>query len=82
MSERLVPIPRPLLYVAALAGQAVGSFAGRPQAITRSRYRELISEGFVCRVDRLRDRLGIVARVDLADGIRSTAEWYRQADWL
>ena len=79
---RLVPIPRALLYLASLVGEAGGSLAGRPLPINRSRYRELISEGFVCSVDKLRDRLGIVATVDLAEGIRAAAEWYRQAGWL
>jgi dihydroflavonol-4-reductase len=79
---RLVPIPRTLLYLAALVGDVGGSLAGHPLAINRSRYRELTSEGFVCRVDKLRDRLGIVANVDLAEGIRGVAEWYRNAGWL
>ena len=79
---RIVPVPTALLYVAALAGDAMASLVGRPMTINRSRYRELVSGGFVCSVDRLRERLGIVAKIDLQDGIPAAAEWYRQAGWL
>ena len=46
------------------------------------RYTELASEGFVCRVDRLRERLGVVANIDLREGLAHTAEWYRRERWL
>jgi nucleoside-diphosphate-sugar epimerase len=68
--------------LAAIAGDLVGNILGRPQVINRSRYLELASEGFVCRVDRLRDRLGVVAQVDLAHGLAETARWYREQGWL
>ena len=57
-------------------------FWGRPLVINRRRYAELASEGFVCRVDRLRERLGIVASIDLREGLAQTAEWYRRERWL
>jgi nucleoside-diphosphate-sugar epimerase len=33
-------------------------------------------------VDRLRDRLGVVAQIGLGEGLAKTAEWYRQEGWL
>jgi nucleoside-diphosphate-sugar epimerase len=68
--------------LAALAGDVVGWWRGRPQPINGSRYLELSAAGFVCRVDRLRERLGIVAEVDLRDGLAETARWYRAEGWL
>ena len=50
--------------------------------INRWRNVELSAEGFVCNVDRLRDRLGIVAEVDLQHGLNETARWYREQGWL
>jgi nucleoside-diphosphate-sugar epimerase len=79
---RIVPIPGPLLYAASFAGQALGPLVGRPMTINRSRYAELVSGGFVCSVDALRDRLGIVAAVALPEGIRDAARWYREAGWI
>ena len=78
----IVPIPMLLTRAAALAGELAGALAGRPMTINRSRYTELASEGFVCRVDRLREQLGIVAEVDLRTGLTRTAEWYRKEGWI
>jgi len=61
---------------------AFGAVVRKPQLLDRRRYRELSAEGFVCRVDRLRDRLGIDPRVDLEEGLRQTAAWYRGAGWI
>ncbi len=47
---------------------------GKPAVINSRRYAELASEGFVCRVDRLRDRLGVVAEIGLREGL---ADAYR-----
>ena len=78
----IVRVPRPVLWIAALAGDAVGALRGKPVVINRRRYDELNAEGFVCRVDRLRDRLGIVAEIALRDGLAQTANWYRSNGWL
>ena len=43
-------------------------WSGGRLPLTRWRYVELSAPGFVCHVDRLRDRLGIVAEIDLRCG--------------
>ena len=58
-----------LTHAAALAGDLAGMLRGKPAVINSRRYAELASEGFVCRVDRLRDRLGIVAEIGLKEGL-------------
>ena len=77
-----VPVPMGLLKVLAMAGDIAGAIAGRTLPMNRRRYDEMSAEGFVCRVDRLRDRLGIEARVGLRDGLKETAGWYRKRGWL
>lgn len=78
----ILRVPLALARLAAIAGDIGGAIRGRPLALNGTRYVELSAEGFVCRVDRLRDRLGIVAEVDLAQGLAQTAAWYRQKRWL
>ena len=78
----IVPIPLGVTRLAALAGDAAGALLGRRTVINSRRYAELASEGFVCRVDRLRDRLGVVARMDLRDGLADACAWYRNEGWL
>jgi nucleoside-diphosphate-sugar epimerase len=78
----IVRIPMAVTYAAALAGDVAGRLRGTPALINSRRYAELAADGFVCRVDRLRDRLGIVAAPALADGLGDACAWYRQAGWL
>jgi dihydroflavonol-4-reductase len=78
----IVRIPRLLTRAAAAACDLAGAARGRPLPLNKWRYRELYAEGFACRVDRLRERLGIVAEVDLNDGLVQTAAWYREQGWL
>jgi nucleoside-diphosphate-sugar epimerase len=68
-----------LTRLAAAAGDVAGAISGRPALINSRRYAELASDGFVCRVDRLRDRLGITAEIDLEEGLKDAAAWYRRA---
>ena len=68
--------------LAALAGDAAGALRGRPSVINSRRYAELASEGFVCRVDRLRERLGVVAQIGLREGLADAYAWYVREGWL
>ena len=70
-------VPMLLTRLAASAGDVAGAISGKPALINSRRYVELASEGFVCRVDRLRERLGIVAEIGLARGLSESAAWYR-----
>jgi dihydroflavonol-4-reductase len=78
----LVRVPAAIVYPAAIAGDILGRMVGRTMPLNRRRYAEMYSEGFVCRVDRLRERLGIVPEVDLPDGAARTAAWYRDHGWM
>jgi nucleoside-diphosphate-sugar epimerase len=79
---RVVAVPNPITRLAALAGDFLGALRGRRMVINSRRYTELTSEGFACRVDRLRDRLGVIAQIDLDQGLRDTARWYCEQGWL
>jgi nucleoside-diphosphate-sugar epimerase len=81
-SARLIGVPRPLVRLAALFGDVAGRLSGRPATITSRRYAELYSPGFVCRVERLRDRLGVVAAVDVPEGLARTMAWYVANGWV
>jgi nucleoside-diphosphate-sugar epimerase len=81
-SATVVRVPRPILRMAASAGDVAGFLRGRPTVVNSRRYRELYASGFVSSVDRLRNCLGIVAQTGLRDGLTQTAEWYRAEGWL
>jgi dihydroflavonol-4-reductase len=79
---RIVRIPLAITRLAAFGGDAMGVLFGKGALINSRRYAELASEGFVCRVDRLRDRLGIVAEIGLREGLADAYAWYRREGWL
>ena len=74
----IVRVPLLVLRLAALLGDAGGALRGRPLSMNSRRYAELATEGFVCRVDRLRDRLGVVATIGLDEGLAEAAAWFRR----
>jgi nucleoside-diphosphate-sugar epimerase len=78
----IVKVPLPLVRAAAIVGDVAGLLRGKPLVINSRRFAELASEGFVCRVDRLRDRLGVVAETGLREGLADAYAWYRQQGWL
>jgi len=78
----IVRIPLGLTRLAAYGGDAAGALFGMRTLINSRRYVELASEGFVCRVDRLRDRLGVVAQIGLREGLADAYAWYVREGWL
>jgi nucleoside-diphosphate-sugar epimerase len=75
-------VPNGVGSIVAHACDAFARVTNWPVPLNRWRYREMCAEGFVCRVDRLRDRLGVAAQVALDTGIADTARWYREHGWL
>jgi nucleoside-diphosphate-sugar epimerase len=76
---RIVRIPAALVWIVANAGELAGLIVRRTMVLDRRRYNELYSEGFVCRVDRLRERLAVEATIGLHEGMKRSAEWYGRA---
>ena len=81
-SAAIVHVPQALTFLAAAASDLAGRLIGRSLPLNRWRYVELSVDGFVCSVERLRERLGIVAAVDLREGLAETATWYRREGWI
>jgi nucleoside-diphosphate-sugar epimerase len=69
------PVPVPLALVRLGAWLGVGG-------MSVERLREMMSPGFVCSVEHAERCLGFRAAIDLADGFRSTADWYFANHWL
>ena len=75
-------VPAPVAWMAAQACELIGRATGHTMPLNASRYAEMCAEGFVCRVDRLRERLGVEAQTSLDEGLAETFAWYRAQGWL
>ncbi len=79
---RLVRIPWPVVWTAALGWEAAARLRRRPAIISRDKVGEARFGFWVCDVTRARRDLGFEARTSLEDGLERTLAWYRRAGWL
>lgn len=80
--SRVIPLPAPVLRGAAHAARAWARLSRTKALLTPERARDLVQTAWICDDSRARRDLGYAPRITLADGMRSTAEWYRSAGWL
>ena len=75
-------MPPPLLAPAAAASLLLRPFRARPPVLCLDKLREAREPGWLCSPDKARRELGFEPRITLAEGVRTTAEWYRARGWL
>jgi nucleoside-diphosphate-sugar epimerase len=79
---RVVRVPAALISGLARASEIAAAALGRSVIFNRDKARELLAPGWLCDTEAARVNLGFEARIPLADGLRATAQWYRQQGWL
>jgi len=77
-----VPVPGPLLQLAAAASSLVGLVHRAPRIFTFGNVRRFTARNWALDISRARRILGYEPRVELADGIAGTVDWYRRKGWL
>ena len=77
-----VSVPGFILSAGALVGEAVGGILGKAPFLSREKLREIGSGDWICTSGKLRSRLGWEPRISMREGIRATADWYREAGWV
>lgn len=76
-----ISMPDDVLIPLAFAAEMMGRVVGKEPPLTRSRVK-LLSENYAYSIDKARRELGFKPVVDLAQGVRLTAEWYRERGLL
>ena len=79
---RLVRIPLFVMNSAALAAEAVHRLAGRSSMFNRDKVSEIAAPAWICETERAQQAFGFQAAISLPEGLRQTADWYRQHGWL
>ena len=75
-------VPRAIVGLAGAVGDFVGSVAGRPSLVGRSKAVLAMPKYWLCTSQRARDDLGFATPTSLREGMRLTYDWYLQHHWL
>ena len=75
-------LPVTLLRWAAVLGDSVTRWSGKPRLLGRERYEELIQPNWCCDSTKAMSELGFSPAFDLKRGVAATVAWYRAAGWL
>ena len=77
-----VPMPRPLMRLAGLCGDAMGRIRQRPGWVNSDKIAEALAGSWTCSSVKARTHLGWSPAATLTERLRETVQWYRQTGWL
>jgi len=78
----VVRLPGPLMRLIGLCGDVLGRVWQRPGWLNSDKIAEALAGSWTCSSAKARGQLGWSPAATLADRLRETAQWYRQAGWL
>ena len=77
-----IPVPRFLMYGAALGSEFYGMVRRRAVMLTRDKLNELLAPHWVCDSAEAQAALGWEPQISFEEGARFTGAWYRREGWL
>jgi hypothetical protein len=78
----VIPTATPLVWMVALAGEAISRLRHDPLFMNLDKAREITAGSWLCSARAAAEQLGFAVGAPLLDRLRQTAEWYRQEGWL
>jgi nucleoside-diphosphate-sugar epimerase len=81
-SVRPLRVPASLIRGLAAMSELAAAAVGRSSIFNRDKARELLAPGWLCETEAARLELKFEAGIPLPDGLRTTAQWYRDQGWL
>ena len=76
------PLPRAVLRLAAMGSELYGKATSQAVMLNRDKLNELFAPHWVCDSSEAQRALDWQPQVDIEEGLRRTAEWYRGEGWL
>ncbi|MFH1143168.1 MAG: NAD(P)-dependent oxidoreductase [Candidatus Eisenbacteria bacterium] len=76
-----IRIPAPLVWLAGMCGEVVGTLGARMPVVNRDKVRDILRPYWTASCEKLA-AAGFRPRIDLEEGLRETVEWYRAQKWL
>jgi len=77
-----VHVPRAVVPLVGALSEWTGRILGRYPPLNREKAAEIIHAATMCTSENAKRVLGFRPQIALADGMRQTIEWYREAGWL
>lgn len=77
-----IPVPPVAAFAVAVGAETWARLRGRAALLSRDKVRELGERHWTCDASKIRTALGFRPGIEVREGLRRTAEWYRQAGWL
>lgn len=75
-------VPKPLVWLIAVASESGGKLSGRPSIVNRDKYREAFAGDWVSSGERAQQELDFLPAASLPDRLRETCDWYRDQGWI
>jgi len=77
-----IAMPRPIIWLSAVAAEAGGRITGKAPALNRDKVVATFASGWWCDASRARDELGFAAEMPLEKGLPQTVAWLRANEVL
>jgi len=78
----VMPVASPCVWLVAASVEATAHMVRRPLYLNWDKAREIAAGSWVCSPAVARTELGFSCEVPLAERLRQTVAWYREAEWL
>ncbi|MFQ6607509.1 MAG: NAD-dependent epimerase/dehydratase family protein [Fidelibacterota bacterium] len=75
-------LPLALAFVGVASLHLIQKLTGKRSFLNLHKYSELAQQAWICDGKKIREELGFSPEVNIENGFRETAEWYRELEWL
>jgi dihydroflavonol-4-reductase len=78
----VIPLPDAVGYAAGLGSEVLARLRGAVPMLSRDKASEMRQAAWTCSSDRARNEIAYAPVVPLAEGFKTTLDWYRREGWL
>lgn len=75
-------LPHFLVYGVAVIAQFFSMFSSKPATFNLEKARDFVQENWTCNTNKAKEELGYSQKVSLEEGMKLTADWYKENNWL
>lgn len=77
-----IHIPHFMIYTVSAISQFISYFRNEATILNIEKAREMVQSSWVCSIEKAKNELGYLQRIDLEEGIKQTVDWYILNGWL